>query len=96
MLEYVQIEGNNSEFISKEGRKGAGVGVYIKDCFPYKIRKGIDNHEPDIEHIWIKAAYRIKNSFVLVGVFYQNNFNNASETEWLDKFDAIMSQVLLK
>ena len=32
----------------------------------------------------------------MVGVFYQDNFNNTRKTEWLGKSDAIMGQVLLK
>ena len=51
MLEYVQIEGYNSEFINREGRRSGGVGVYVKDCFKYKIRKDIIHFGPDIEHI---------------------------------------------
>ena len=50
MLEYVQSDSYNSEFISKEARKGGGVGVYIKDYFKYKIPKYIVNPEPDTEH----------------------------------------------
>ena len=96
MLEYVQIESYNSEFINREGRRGGGVIVYVKDCFKYKIRKDVVDFEPDIEHIWIELTYRNKNSSVLVGVFYRHSFNNTSKTEWLGKFDAIMGQLLIK
>ena len=96
MLEYVQIEVYNNEFISREGRRVGGVCVYVKYCFKYKISKHIVNLKPDIEHIWIELTYRNKHSFVLVGVFYQDNFNNTSKTEWLGKCDPIMDQVLLK
>ena len=51
MLEYVQIEGCNSEFINREGRRGGVVGVYVKDCFKYKTCKDIVNLELNIEHI---------------------------------------------
>ena len=94
MLDYVQIDGYNSEFISREGRRGRGVGVYVKECFKYKIRKDIVNLEPDTEHIWIEPIYRNKNSSVLVLIIF--DFNNTSKTEWLGKFDATMDQVLLK
>ena len=96
MIEYVQIEGYNSEFINREGRRGGGVGVWSKDCFKYKIRKDIVDFEPDIKHIWIEHTYRNKHSSVLVGSFYQDRFSNTSKTEWLGKFDAIMDQVLVK
>ena len=56
MLEYLEIEGYNSEFVSRRGRRGDGVGVYMKGCFKYKIRKDTDNHEPDIKPIWIKLT----------------------------------------
>ena len=78
MLEYVQIGGYNNEFINREGRRGGGIGVYVKDCFKYKIRKDIVGFEADIEHIWIELTYRNKNSSVLVGAFYQDSFNNTS------------------
>ena len=32
----------------------------------------------------------------MVGVFYQDSFNNTFKTEWLGKFDIIMGQVLKK
>ena len=96
MLECVQIEGYKSEFINTEGRRGGGVGVYIKDCFRYKIPKDIVDFEPDIGHILIDLTYRNKNSSVMVGAFYQNSFNNTSKTEWLGKFSAIIGQVLIK
>ena len=66
MLEYVQSDRYNSEFISKEARKDGGVGVYIKDYFKYKIPKYIVNPEPDTEHIRIELTCRNKNSSVLV------------------------------
>ena len=66
MLEYVQSDRYNSEFISKEARKDDGVGVYIKDYFKYKIPKYIVNPEPDTEHIRIELTCRNKNSSVLV------------------------------
>ena len=66
MLEYVQSDRYNSEFISKEARKDGGVGVYIKDYFKYKIPKYIVNPEPDTEHIQIELTCRNKNSSVLV------------------------------
>ena len=50
MLEYAQIEGYNSKFVGRDGRKGGGFGDYVKDCFKYKIRKDIVNLEPDTEH----------------------------------------------
>ena len=67
VLEYVQSDSYNSEFISKEARKGGGVGVYVKDYFKYKIPKYIINPEPDTEHIRIELTCRNKNSSVLVG-----------------------------
>ena len=66
MLEYVQSDRYNSEFISKEARKDGGVGVYIKDYFKYKIPKYIVNPEPDTEHIRVELTCRNKNSSVLV------------------------------
>ena len=51
MLEHVQFESYNSELINKEGWRDGGVGVYVKDCLKYKIRKDVVNFEPHIEHI---------------------------------------------
>ena len=90
LLEYEQNKSYNRGLISRDGKRGDEVGVYVKDCFKYKIL------ELDIGHIWIELTYRNKNSSVLVGVFYQDNFNNTSKTEWLGMFDTMMGQVLLK
>ena len=60
MLEYVQIEGYNSEFINREGRTGGGVGLYVKECLKYKVGKDTFNFETDVGHIWIELPIETK------------------------------------
>ena len=36
---------------TKRVEEDGGVGVYVKDCLKYKIRKDVVNFEPHIEHI---------------------------------------------
>ena len=39
MIDYVQIEGYNTEFRHRQGRRGGGVGLFIKEDLKYKVRR---------------------------------------------------------
>ena len=46
LLDYVSIPGFVTEFRNREGIRGAGVGVYIKENINYKRRRDIENCPP--------------------------------------------------
>ena len=82
MLEYVQIEGYYSKLISRE-RWGGGVAVTVKTVSSTKFV----NLDSTSRHS-LPTETKIQ---LCRSILY-----NTSKTGWLDKFDAIMGQVLIK
>ena len=93
MIDYVQIEGYNTEFRHRQGRRGGGVGLFIKEDLKNKIRRDISNIEPDLEQLWVELTFKNKNSSILLGVLYHYNFDSTSKTIWLQKLDTIIGQL---
>ena len=60
------------EFRNREGKRGGGVGVHIKENINYKRRRDIENAHPELEHLWIEVPGRNKYSRALVGVIYNS------------------------
>lgn len=46
LLDYVSIPGFVTESHNREGIRGGGVGVYIKEDINYKRRRDIENAHP--------------------------------------------------
>ena len=90
-LEYVKIDGYEVKFRNREHTRGGGVGLYIRADIKCKLRNDIVNTNTDIEHLFLEVTLRNKNSNLLLGTFYQPNFDNLTKTIWLDKFDDILS-----
>ena len=93
MLDHVKLEGYEVVFRNREDRRGGGVAIYVKSCYKFKLRKDIMNIEPTIEHVWIELSYKNKNSGILLGACYQDNFNDTSKAEWLNKLDNVFAQI---
>ena len=91
LLDYVKIDGYKVKFRNREHTRGSGVGLYIRSDIKYKLRNGIVYTNTDIEHLWLEVSLRNKNSNLLLGIFYQSNFDNLAKSIWLDKFDDILS-----
>ena len=91
LLDYVKLDGYEVKFRNREHTRGGGVDLYIRSDIKYKLRNGIVNANTDIEHLWLEVALRNKNSNLLLGIFYQPNFDNLAKSIWLDKFDDILT-----
>ena len=93
VLDYVRISGYSIEYRNRKDRSGGGVGIYLRDNINSKVRSDIINLEPDFEHIWIEIEGKNKHSHVLIGNFYQPNFNKTDQLNWLDKFEAMLTKI---
>lgn len=67
LMECVSIPGYATEFQHREGVKGGGVGVYIKEDIKYKRRVDIEKLHPELEHLWLEVLGRHTHSKALVG-----------------------------
>ena len=93
---YVQIPGYSTFFKHRDGKKGGGVAIYIKDHYTVNERKDIGKIDTSIENLWIEVKGRNKNTPYLVGVLYQPSSIEAEKLTWLDKFDSLLNKISLK
>ena len=90
LLDYVKTDGYEVKFRNREHTEGGGVGLYIRSNIKYKLRNNIANTNTDIEHLCLEVTLRNKNSNLLLGIFYQPNFDNLAKSIWFDKFNDIL------
>ena len=93
LLEYVNFPGYKFSYRNIYEKRGGGVGVYIKDCFTYKIRNYIFSLDDSLEHPWVEVKGKNQNSPYLIGIVYQPNSENAKKIEWTEKIDAVLSSI---
>jgi hypothetical protein len=89
-LDYVAIEGYITKFRHCEVTKGEGVGAYVKDNIPYKLRYDIENTQPGMEHLWLELPGQNKHSKLLLGVIYRSNLL-ITASNWLECFEDLLT-----
>ncbi|XP_057296305.1 uncharacterized protein LOC130625270 [Hydractinia symbiolongicarpus] len=88
------VESFKLVYKKRKERRGGGVAAYVKDDIDFKLRNDITTLHNELEHIWIEINGRNRHSKILLGVFYQPNFDDASKAEWLSKVDIILDKVV--
>ena len=53
----------------------------------------MSNLDSDVESLWFEIKGKNRNSDILIGVFYQPNFESSLVQAWLDKFGHILNRV---
>ena len=86
LLDYVSIPGFVTEFRNREGIRGGGVGVYIRENINYKRRRDIENAHPELEHLWTEVPGRNRYSRALGGVIH-NSERMLSPSDWLNSLE---------
>ena len=71
--------------ITTENKRGGGVAAYVRESLKCKIRKDFCSLDTDIEHLWLELQGKNCHSHLLIGAFYQPNFETKSKLEWLKK-----------
>ena len=94
LLDHVQIPGYSMFYQNRSNKRGGGVGVYLKESMKCKVRNDITKLDDQLEHLWIEIQGKNRHSNVLVGVLYQPNFDNESVILWMDRFEAVLHQVM--
>ena len=89
LLDYVSIPGFVTEFLIREGIRGGGVGIYIREIINYKRRRDIENAHPELESLWIEVPGRNNYSRALVGVIY-NSERMLSPSDWLNSLENLL------
>ena len=93
---YVQINVYNSFFRNRIGKRGGGVGFYIKESITYKVRHDLSKRHDNLEILFVEIGGRNKNTPSLICVAYQPSSNEIEKLEWLENFENLLADVYLK
>ena len=86
--DLVNIVGYTSNFISREGGGGGGVGLYIKDGIKYKLKSNLSVSKNNVESIFLELENDKKN--VIIGCVYNPPDND------LEIVNEYLSEILNK
>ena len=93
-IDYVKIPALQLLNRNRSDKKGGDVAAYVRDNIEKKPRDDLSNLDSDVESLWFEVKGKNRNSDILIGVFYQPNFESSLVQAWLDKFDHILDRVL--
>ena len=93
---YVQINGYNSVFKNRIGKRGGGAGVYIKGSITYKKRQDLSKGHDNLEILFVEIGGRNKNTPSLICVAYEPSSNEIEKLECLENFENLLADVYLK
>ena len=86
VLQLLNRNGSNKE--------GGGVASYVRGNIEIKPRDDLSNLDSYVEILWFEIKGKNRNSDILIGVFYQPNFESSLVQASLDKFDRVLNKVL--
>ena len=92
-IDYVKISGLHLLNRNRSNKKGGSVTAYVRDNIEIKPRDDLSNLDSDVESLWFEIKGKNRNSDILIGVFYQPNFESSLVQAWLDKFGHILNRV---
>ena len=93
---YVQVNVYNSFFRNRIGKRGGGVGFYIKESITYKVRHDLSKRLDNLEILFVEIGGKNKNTPSLICVAYQPSSNEIEKLEWLENFENLLADVYLK
>lgn len=96
LIEHVQMPGYNLDYRNRNGKRGGGIGVYIKDHIKFKRCCDIENIVETFEHMWLEIPGKNKFSSFRLGILYQPNFDNVSREVWLKQLEHLLSYISIK
>ena len=91
--DYVQVNGYNTVFKNRTGKRGGGVGFYLKEQLQYKVRTGLTRNYTDLEILVVEIRGRNKNTPSLVCAVYQPSSIEVEKREWLKKFEESLANL---
>ena len=89
LLDYVELSGYDLYYNNREKKRGGGVAAYVRESLECTL-------DTDIEHLWLELRGKKRHSHLLIGAFYQPNFETKSKLEWLKKFDSLVHDISRK
>ena len=96
LLNYVELLGYDLYYKNRENKRGGGVAAYVRESLKCKIREEFCSLDTDIEHLWLEFQGKNRHSHLLIGVFYQPNFETKWKLQWFEKFDSLVHNISRK
>ena len=90
---YVQTNGYNTVFRNRIGKRGGGVGFYIKESITYNVRYDLSKRHDNLEVLYLEIGRWNKNGHSLICVTYQLSTNEIEKLEWLENFENLLADV---
>ena len=91
--DYVQVNGYNTVFKNRTGKRGRGVGFHLKEQLQYKVRTDLTRNYTDLEILVVEIRGRNKNTPFLVCAVYQPSSIEVEKLEWLEKFEHFLGNI---
>ena len=91
--DYVQVTGYNTAFKNWTGKRGDGVGFYLKEQLKYKVRADFTQNYTDLEILAVEICVRNKKTPTLVCAVYQPSSIEVEKLEWLEKFEQFLANI---
>ena len=90
---YVQVNVYNSFFRNRIGKRGGGVGFYIKESITYKVRHELSKRHDNLEYYLLKLVREIKIHPSLICAACQPSSNEIEKLKWLENFKNLLADV---
>ena len=91
--DYVQVNRYNTVFENRTGKRGGGIGFYLKEQLQYKVRTDLTRNYTDLEILVVEIRGRNKNTPSLVCAVYQPSSIEVEKLEWLEKFEQFLANL---
>ena len=80
-------------FKNRTGKRGGGVGFYLKEQLQYKVHTDLTQNYIDPEILVLEICGRNKNTPTLVCAVYQPSSIEVEKLEWFEKFEQFLSNI---
>ena len=91
--DYVQVNGYNTIFKNRTGKRGGGLGFYLEEQLQYKVRTDLTRNYTDLEILVVEMRERNKNTPYLVCAVYQPSSIEVEKIVWLEKFEQFLANI---
>ena len=92
-VSLAKLDGYELFYKNRNGKRGGGVAIYVKDTITCHERKDLSKNHKDLEVIIVEAKGRNKNSSYLIVTVYQPSSKENDKLPWLEKFDKLITDL---
>ena len=91
--DYMQVNGYNTVFKNRTGKRGDGVRFYLKEQLQYKVGTDFTWNYTDLEILVVDIHGRNKNTSTLLCAVYQPSSIEVGKLESPEKFEQFLANI---